>query len=120
MTVQASFDVNTQEGKMRIFNAQNGASVSLKKLNDGDTIEVNAVLLYEDKIDSYGNEQMSTITTLFATDGTSYAGVSETVSKAGEKLIDLMADLDLETVTVKLVKQKSASDREFLNLQVVG
>lgn len=116
--VNASFDLNTEEGQMKLFNAQNGASISFKTLENGTTLEIEAVLQYPEKVDTYGNEQESIITTLYATDGTSYAGVSDTISKAGEKLIQYMTQFNKEKVYVKVVKQKSGKGNEFLNLQL--
>ena len=119
-TVKASFDVTTMEGKMRVFNAQNGASISLKTLESGTIIEVVGLLQYEEHVNTYGSNQDAVITTLFSADGTSYAGVSDTVAKAGEKLIDFMEQTGIEQVKVKIVKQQSAKGNEFLNLQIVG
>lgn len=116
--LRSTFDTTTTEGKVRVFNAQNGSSVSLKSMNDGDTIPVNAVLQYEDVVDSYGKPQEVVITVLFAEDGTAFAGVSDTVAKAGDKLIDLFADTGLETINVGVVKQMSGKGNEFLNLRV--
>lgn len=116
--IKASFDVTTVEGKMKVFNAQNGASVSLKTLEAGTKIDVVGVLQYQETVDTYGNEQQATVTTLFAEDGTAYAGVSDTVAKAGAKLIDFLADTGLVSVPIKVVKGKSNGGREFLNLQI--
>lgn len=118
--VIASFDVSSTEGKIKVFNAQNGSSVSMKNLEDGTVIKVTGVLQYTDKFDTYGREQEGTITVLFSEDGNSYAAVSETVAKAGEKLMDFLSDTGLESVNVKLVKQLSNQGKEFLNLQLVG
>lgn len=117
--VKASFDVTTVEGQMKVFNAQNGASVSLKTLENGTVIEAVGVMQYSDKVDTYGAEQDAVITTIFAADGTSYAGVSDTVAKAGEKLIDFLNATGLESFNLKVVKQKSGKGNEFLNLQLV-
>lgn len=116
--VRASFDVSTKEGKLKVFNAQNGASISLKNLGDGETININGVLQYNDTVDSYGKPQEVTITVLFGTDGNTYAGVSDTVAKAGDKLIDLLDDLQLESIDVAVIKQTSKGGNEFLNLRV--
>jgi len=117
--MKASFDLTTMDGQMKAFNAKNGASVSLKTLTDGTVIECNGVMLYQETVDTYGNEQEATVTTLFATDGTSYAGISDTVSKAAQGLIDFVESTGLETFNVKITKQKSAKGNEFLNLQLV-
>lgn len=118
--VKASFDVTTVEGQMKVFNARNGASVSMKTLGADVVIEVVGVLQYEETVDTYGQPQLATVTTLFAKDGTSYAGVSDTVGKAGEKLIEFMVATKLKSVNVKIVKAKSGKGNEFLNLQIVG
>ncbi len=118
--VKASFDTTTVEGQMAVFNAQNGSSVSLKSLDNGTVISnVTGVMQYEDKIDSYGNDQEAVITVLFTEEGTSYAGVSDTVAKAGSKLIDFLSATGLPKVSVKLIKQKSGKGNEFINIQLV-
>ena len=120
MTVKASFDTTTLEGKMKVFNAQNGASISLKTLENGTVIEAVGAMQYSELVDTYGNEQEAIITTIFGADGTSYAGVSDTVAKAGEKLIEFVEATGVEEFKVMVVKQQSAKGNEFLNLQLVG
>lgn len=120
MTVKASFDTESLEGAMKVFNAQNGASISLKTLEDGFIINAVGVLQYEEIVDTYGSQQEAVVTTIFDADGTSYAGVSDTVAKAGEKLIDFMKATGLNEVKVKVVKQTSGKGNEFLNLQLVS
>lgn len=118
--VKASFDVSTVEGQMKVFNAQNGASISLKTLEDGHQIVLVGVLQHGETVDTYGKEQEATVTTLFADDGKAYAGVSDTVAKAGAKLIDFLGATKLTKITVRIVKAKSSKGNEFLNLQIVG
>lgn len=116
--MKASFDLTTVEGQMKAFNAKSGASVSLKKLDNDTVIEANGVLQYEQEIDSYGQIQTATVTVIFGTDGTSYAGVSDTVAKAGANLIDFLGSTGLETFKVKVLKAKSGKGNEFLNIQI--
>jgi hypothetical protein len=117
--VKASFDITTVEGQMKVFNAQNGASVSLKNLDNGIVIPAVGVMQYDELIESYGKEQNATVTVIFAEDGTSYAGVSDTVAKAGDKLIGFLMATGLERFNVKVLKQKSGKGNEFLNIQLV-
>ena len=117
--IKASFDLTTVEGQMKAFNAQNGSSISLKALENGTVIEAVGVMQYEEKIDSYGNDQDAVVTVIFAKDGASYAGVSDTVAKAGSKLIDFLGATGLTQFNVKVVKQKSGKGNEFLNIQLV-
>lgn len=118
-TMKASFDTTTLEGQMKVFNAQNGASHSLKNLPEGTVINVSGVLIYEDKVDSYGGEQDSKITVLYDKNGESYAGVSATVAQAADKLIAFIENTGVESVKVKVVKATSQGGRDFLNLQMV-
>lgn len=118
-TVKASFDITTVEGQMKVFNAKNGASVSLKTLEDGTIIDAVAVMQYSDTTDTYGKEQEVVITTIFGADGQSYAGVSDTVAKAGENLIEFLSMTGLQSFKVKFIKQKSSKGNEFLNIQLV-
>jgi hypothetical protein len=119
-TVKASFDVTTVEGQMKVFNAQNGASKSMKDLDSKTIIEAVGVLTYQDTVDSYGKPQEVTITVIFAKDGTSYASVSDTVAKASDKLIQFLEATKLEEFNVQIIKEKSRGGNEFLNLQLVG
>lgn len=116
---KATFDVTTKEGKMRVFNAKSGASVSLKNLPDGTVINAVGLLVYSDVIDSYGKPQEVTVTNIFDSEGVSYSGVSDTIAKATENLIDLVNDIGLEVFPVKIVKAQSRAGNEFLNLQLV-
>lgn len=119
--VKASFDTESLEGKMKVFNAQNGASISLKSLDTDTVLDVVAVLQYEQEIDSYGTTgQIATVTTLFAENGDSYAGVSETIAQAGSGLIDFMKVANLDAYKLKIVKQNSSKGNEFLNMQLIG
>lgn len=120
MGVKASFDVETKEGQMKVFNAQNGASTSLKTLENGQVIECNGAMQYTETVDTYQSGQESTISVLFGTDDESYAGISDTIAKATDKLIDFVKTTESETFKVKVVKQESNGGREFLNLQLVG
>jgi hypothetical protein len=119
-TVKASFDTETVAGQMKVFNAQNGASKSMKDLESGTIIEAVGVLTYEDTVDSYGKPQDVTITVIFAQDGTSYASVSDTVAKASDKLIQFLEKTKLEQFNVQIIKETSRGGNEFLNLQLVG
>ena len=118
-TVKATFDTTTQTGKMMVFNAQNGASISMKDLEENAVIEATGVLQYTDTFDTYGAEQEGTITVIFAKDGQSYASVSAPVAKAAEKLIDMVNEIELEEFKVRIVQGKSKGGRDFLNLQLV-
>jgi hypothetical protein len=111
--------METNEGKFKMFNAQNGASISLKQLDNGEVLEVNGVFQYDGVVDSYGKEQEATITVLFATDGQTYAGVSETVAAAGSKLIELFQATQMDAIRVAIIKQRSGKGNEFLNLRAV-
>lgn len=117
-TVKATFDVSTLEGKMKVYNAQNGAATSMKNLESGFVIEAVGVLQYEEETDEYGKDQLVTVTTIFDKEGHAFSSISETVKGAGEKLIDLVNDLGLEEFKVKVIKQKSQKGNEFLNLNL--
>lgn len=116
--MQATFDLSTEDGQMKLFNARNAASISFKTLQDGQVLEIEDILQYTEKVDTYGADQEAIVTTLFATDGTSYAGVSDTISKAGENLIQYMKQFDKKVVHIRVMKQKSGKGNEFLNLQL--
>lgn len=121
--VKASFDLTTVEGQKKFFNAKNGASVSLRKLDDGTVIECNGAMIYHDVIDTYVKDKTEAkegkISVLFGVDGQSYAGVSDTVAKATDSLIDFLEMTGLETFNVRLTKQTSGGGNEFLNIQLV-
>lgn len=118
-TTNSTFDISTLEGKMKVYNAQNGAATSMKNLESGFVIEAVDVLQYEETTDQFGKEQVVTVTTVFDKDGQAYSSISDTVKGAGEKLIELVKDLGLEEYKVKVIKQKSSKGQEFLNLNLV-
>lgn len=118
--VQASFNTETSEGKIKVFNAMNGASVSLKNVAAGEIIEVVDVLQYNDTVDSYGTDQEATITVLFTADGQAYAGVSDTVAQSAKNLLPLLADGGgFDSIKIAIIKQKSGRGQEFINLRAV-
>lgn len=120
MKMKASFNLETVEGKMRAYNAMNGSGRSMKDLQNGEVIEGIGVLQYETKTDTYGKEQEVTVTVIFGKDGESYASVSESVSKAGDNLIDFLSDTGLEEFKICVVKAKSKQGNDFLNLKLLG
>lgn len=120
---KATFDTSTQEGKVKVFNAMNSTSESLKNVEHGHVIQVTDVLIYRDIVDSYGAETESDVVVLFAKDdelGTRlYGSVSKTVSDSADNLIDFIADTGLEEVGVKPITQQSNNGRDFISLQMV-
>lgn len=118
-TVKASFDIESIEGQVKLFNAQNGGGVSLKDVESGTIIEANGIAQYADKTDQYGQEQEAVVTCLFGTDGVVYSSISNPVAQAGEKLIELLAKIDLPEFKVKVITQTSKGGRDFLSLQIV-
>lgn len=117
--VKANFDLESAEGQIKLFNAQNGGGVSLKDVQSGTVIEVNGIAQYMDKTDQYGQEQDAMVTCLFGTDGVVYSSISAPVAQAGEKLIELLAKIDLPVFNVKVITQTSKGGRDFLSLQIV-
>lgn len=120
---KATFDTSTQEGKVKVFNAMNSTSESLKNVEHGHVIQVTDVLIYRDIVDSYGAETESDVVVLFAKDdelGTRlYGSVSKTVSDSADNLIDFISDTGLEEVGVKPITQQSNNGRDFISLQMV-
>lgn len=120
---KATFDTTTQEGRVKVFNAMNSTSESLKNVEHGHVIQVTDVLIYRDIVDSYGSETESDVVVLFAKDdelGTRlYGSVSKTVSDSADNLIDFIADTGLEEVGVKPITQQSNNGRDFISLQMV-
>lgn len=116
--IKANFDLETVEGQMRLFNAKNGSSISLKDVTPDTVIRCVGVLQYPDVTDTYGKEQEVEITVLFDKDGRSFASVSESVANAGTSLLDFFANTDIKEVGVMVVKGKSKSGNDYLNLQI--
>lgn len=116
--IRATFDTTTLEGSVKVFNAQAGASISLKTLSNGEIIEADGVLQYEDMVDSYGTPKLQTITVIFGKDGQTYAGISDTVADAGAKLIEVINRLGLNEFKVGIIKLTSGKGNEFLNIRL--
>lgn len=116
----ASFNTETPEGKIKVFNAMNGSAISLKNVGSSEILEIVDVLQYNDTVDSYGSDQEATITVLFDANGTAYAGVSDTVAQAAKNLIPMLSDGGgFESINIAIVKQKSGRGQEFINLRAV-
>lgn len=116
--IKASFDVSTEEGQIRVLNAQAGASQSMKSVEDGKVIPVTAILQYPEKTDEYGKDQDVLVTTLFTDDGEVFSSISETVASSAGRIMDFMKKFNKEVLNVKIVKQKSRNGQEFINLQI--
>lgn len=116
--MKSTFDLSTNEGKIRMFNAKESTGVSMKSLEDGTVIHVVDIVQYESQIDQYNGVQDVVITCLFDKDGNSYSAISETIASAGSSLIDLVKELQLEEYPVKISKNKSSKGQEFLTLSL--
>ncbi|MBS4742024.1 hypothetical protein IM717_18780 [Bacillus velezensis] len=116
--VKATFDTETLEGQIKIFNAQTGGGQSFKNLPDGTIIEANAIAQYKQMSDTYGDAKEETVTTIFAADGSLYSAISKTVAEAASDLIDLVNRHKLETFKVKVVQGTSSKGNVFFSLQL--
>ncbi|QKN88706.1 ssDNA-binding protein [Bacillus phage TBA3] len=116
--VKATFDTETLEGQIKIFNAQTGGGQSFKNLPDGTIIEANAIAQYKQVSDTYGDAKEETVTTIFAADGSLYSAISKTVAEAASDLIDLVNRHKLETFKVKVVQGTSSKGNVFFSLQL--
>ncbi|AAA88475.1 single stranded DNA-binding protein [Bacillus phage vB_BsuP-Goe22] len=116
--VKATFDTETLEGQIKIFNAQTGGGQSFKNLPDGTIIEATAIAQYKQVSDTYGDAKEETVTTIFAADGSLYSAISKTVAEAASDLIDLVTRHKLETFKVKVVQGTSSKGNVFFSLQL--
>ena len=114
----ATFDLSTKEGAKRLFNAQNAGGISLKSLANGSEIEVEAVAIYNEVTEEFGQPQNVRVTALFGTDGIVYSSISNSVADGAEKLIPLFELFDNEPQTVVVQRQKSKADRDFITLMI--
>ncbi|HSH24521.1 MAG TPA: hypothetical protein VLA13_03170 [Massilibacterium sp.] len=118
--VKASFDIESVEGQVRLFNAKNGSGQAMKDLEHGTVLNGKGIVQYPETTDTYGHEQEVMVTVLFTEDGESFASVSESVAKAGSNLIDFLSATGQEEFKVKIIKATSKGGNEFLNLQLIG
>ena len=118
--IVASFDLETIQGKLKALNAKNGAGASLKDIEDGYSFTVTDVMQYKEMVDTYGKEQETVVSALFATDGLVYSSISETVSNVVSDLVEILKDESISQVTVKVVKRNSKQGQEFINLSVTA
>lgn len=116
--VKATFDTESLEGQIKIFNAQTGGGQSFKNLPDGTIIEVTDIAQYKQMSDTYGEAKEETVTTVFAADGSLYSAISKTVAEAASDLIDLVRRHKLETFKVKVVQGTSSKGNVFFSLQL--
>lgn len=119
--IQSTFDTKTTEGKLRVFNATNGASQSLKAAI-GEVIEVQDILIYADTIQGFGGAEPSeaTLVAFFTPTGEVYAGVSSVAGKAASNLIDMMIDDEDIKPKITFVQGTSKGGQSFVNLQIVS
>lgn len=115
----ASFDIGTPEGVLRLINAKNGASASLKNLADSTSFNVVGALCYKDTIDNYGHQQEAVVTVFYDSEGKAYNSISPTIMQVAIELIPLLKNGIFEEIKVTLVKAKSNNDQEYLSL-IVG
>lgn len=120
-TIKSTFDTQTVEGMTKVFNASNGASVSLKTAI-GEVIEVQDILIYSDIIQGFGGAEPheSELVALFTTDGNTYAGVSAVATKAASSLADMMLENKEIKPKITVVKGQSKGGQDFVNLQLVS
>lgn len=122
--VASTFNVEEVEGQIKVFNAQGSASNALKDVQEGEVLKVTDVLVYEDKIDSYGQDTEGLVTVLFTADENGeqklFGSVSAPISEGAKKLIDFMEATGRESVDVSINKSTSKQGRDFLTLVIVG
>lgn len=122
--VASTFNTEEVEGQIKVFNAQGSASNALKDVQPGEVLEVTDVLVYEDKIDSYGQDTEGLVTVLFTADENGeqklFGSVSSPISEGAQKLINFMEATGRNSVQVSINKAISKQGRDFLTLVIVG
>ena len=122
--VASTFNTEEVEGQIKVFNAQGSASNALKDVQPGEVLEVTDVLVYEDKIDSYGQDSEGLVTVLFTADENGeqklFGSVSAPISDGAKKLIQFMDATGRDSVDVSINKSTSKQGRDFLTLVIVG
>lgn len=119
--VKSTFDTNSTEGMLQVFNATNGASTPLRNAI-GEVLELKDILVYSDEVSGFGGTEptQSELVAFFTEDGQTYAGVSAVATKSAKNLIDMMTkNKDLKP-KVTFVEGKSNGGQKFVNLQVVS
>lgn len=118
--VATTIDLSTKFGKIMMMNAQTGASLPLKSLKSGDVVRIKDVMIHVDETEEDGIPKEQLVTTLFDESGNAYAGVSATVAKSAKVMIETIFDGETKWVDIKIIKQKSNAQREFINLVAVN
>lgn len=120
-TIKSTFDTTSVEGMTKVFNASNGASVSLKAAI-GEVIEVQDILIYSDIIQGFGGSEPheAELVALFTSDGNTYAGVSAVATKAASSLVDMMTANPEISPKITVVKGSSKGGQDFVNLQLIS
>lgn len=93
-----------------------GAGISLKDLKDGTEIKVKACALVQDDSDP---ENIKDIAAFVDETGNIYSSISANMVDCVPDIVDLFNDDGEEEVSIRIIKRKSKSDREFLSLLVL-
>ncbi|HBK6409973.1 TPA: hypothetical protein LNC42_002962, partial [Enterococcus faecium] len=56
--VKSTFDTQTPEGMLQVFNATNGASIPLRNAI-GEVLELKDILVYSDEVSGFGGAEPS-------------------------------------------------------------
>lgn len=114
----ATFDIASPMGQLRVINAKNGSSISMKDLEAGQAIRVKDIFCYKEVVDNYGAEQESVVTVLFNEQGEAFSSISPTVEQVAIELIPLLKSGIFETINCAVVKNKSKQGQEYISLAV--
>ena len=117
-TIKATFGTEDLDGQMKVFNAQTGAALSLKHLDSSQPVTVTDIYQYSDHVAEYDKEMA--ITVLYTKEHGAVSTISSTITDTASKLIDLMNNMKLDEVVVKVVKSTSGKGNEFFNLAVIS
>lgn len=119
--VKSTFNTQTPEGMLQVFNATNGASIPLRNAI-GEVLELKDILVYSDEVSGFGGAEPSQaeLVAFFTEDGKTYAGVSAVATKSAKNLIDMMSANPNIKPKISFVEGKSNGGQKFVNLQVVS
>lgn len=124
--MKATYELTTNEGMVKAFNAQSSTTGSVKDLAKLDSFEINDILVYSDeKVDeSTGELVKSNITVFYGTDGILYGGNSASVFSESSKLIDMLNtmkhDINKKPIKLGINASESKNGRTFMQLKIVS
>ena len=116
MTI-ASFDTNTTEGKVKLFNGKNATDGALKDILDQEVLLQDVLIHSDSRTDPETGEVISSEITVLYTDKGVFGGNSGVLMNTAKDVIPLLEALG-EPIGIQVFESKSKNGRGFYNFRL--